>query len=135
MAEPPSVNLHCMPKAMENVGDWCGKIHGVQEIPMAYMTRGQLMPGDEDEKDSDEFDSLDDEMIERAPIIDLKYEYDPDTKNVEDLEVSSPFTTSFQMDQVSLYHKLHEVFGNLECWTHARTNGHLKCGRTVWKLL
>ena len=47
---------------------------------MAYMPRKQLMPGEKDEKGSDEFDSLDDEMIKRAPIINLEYNYDPDTE-------------------------------------------------------
>ena len=37
VAPTPSINLSCMPKNMENVRDWCGKIHGVQGVTMAYM--------------------------------------------------------------------------------------------------
>ena len=46
-ANATSINLDCMPKTMENVRHWRGKIRRVQGVPMAYMTREQLVPGDE----------------------------------------------------------------------------------------
>ena len=134
-ADPPSVNLRSMPKTMENIKEWCIKIRGVTGAPLAYMMRVALMPEDEDDALSQDYDSVDGEMIERAPIIDLSFDYDPDNESDEDLEATGPFTTSFQIDRVALYHKLHEVFGQIECWTHAKTTGRLKCGRKVWKLL
>ena len=59
------------------------------------MMCSELMPEDEDDALSQTFDSVDDKMIERAPIIDLNYDYDPDTELDEDLEAKGPFATSF----------------------------------------
>jgi len=95
VAEPPSINLRCMPKTMENIKEWCSKIRGVSGAPLAYMMRANLMPKNEADEIEEEFDSVDNEMIHRAPILDLDYEYDTDNETDADLKDTGPFSTSF----------------------------------------
>ena len=90
MVEPPSVNLRSMPKTMENVRDWCSKICRVTGAPLAYMMHVKIMPESEEDALPQLFDSVDNEMIESAPIIDLSYDYDTDTNLDEDLEAKGP---------------------------------------------
>ena len=115
MAELLSVNLRSMPKTMENVRDWCIKMCGITGAPLAYMMCVKIMPENEAYALEESFNSIDNEMIERAPIIDLSNNYDTENKDDEELEVKGPFVASLQIDQVTLYHKIHEVYGQTEC--------------------
>ena len=54
---------------MEGVDEYIHTLHGVIDAPLSYVVMKQLVPTAEVDNTLNEYDNIDEEMIERTPIV------------------------------------------------------------------
>ena len=128
-------------KGFEVIDTFLSTIRGPSGIPLIWVVRDNLVPDAEAEDDEDNYETIDEEMIARAPIIDeLDDAYDSDDdiheeSNWEKFEKDGPFTTVFLVDSKLVWMVMHKIFGPKTCWVHAKATNKSKNGRRAYQVM
>jgi len=97
---------------------------------LSYIFREQLECDSKNDDDERNYESLDDEMVARAPIVEGR----PTGIADEDLQAKGPFSKAFLIDRFTAYNLMHDIFGESEVWIHAAVKkDKSKCGRRIWQ--
>ena len=98
---PPELNARNWPKTIEMIEEWLRGCLGITKIPLAYVIReDEELPNDPNE----EYDSLADEMIARAPI---KHE-------------DESYVPTYLTDRQRVWELLNSLTREHDCFTYIR---------------
>ena len=128
-------------KGFDAIETFLSTIRGPSGMPLIWVVRETLVPDAETEDDEDNYATIDEEMIARAPIIDETDEaYDSDDdiheeSNWEKFEENGPFTSMFLVDAKLVWMVLHKIFGPKTTWVHAKGTNKSKNGRRAYQIL
>ena len=96
------------------------------------MIRADIAPKDEADNNSDNYASVDKEVIARAPII--YYGYDEEAPDIE-LTATATFTPEAADDMTLGWDVLHKVIGSKSDWVHVKQTKTTKNGRHAYFLI
>lgn len=115
-------------KAFRQLGTYLEKLRGPNGVPMACIIRDSLivLRGDEDET---EYPTMDDEMIERFPLLPSNYDV---TKDDEALTKDGLYSSQGALLNLLFWNLLHTMLGNSPLWTHAKSTTKSKNGRLAY---
>ena len=123
-------------KTFEWVHEQLEHCRGVNGVPLAYVTRPDLIPKRDADDPAGRYPSLDAEMIACAPILDNRNE-DPDQPKsaILALEEGGPYCATFRIDMVTCWNILYEMFGSTSAWIHGQVTKKEKNGRKLFRIL
>ena len=98
---------------MEGVEENLHTFRGVNGAPLSYVVKKQLVPTAESEDPSNRYDTIDEDIIERDPIVVAVI-----VSNNADLEANGPFTVSYLTDRATVLAKLTAIFSDSTAWTY-----------------
>lgn len=111
----PKIDGKDWPKTIEAIEEYLRQFRGTNGVPLSYVVRKDIKPEPSADDPSTNYDTLDEEMIARAPIL---------TNNavgvVAVLEREGPFVDSFITDRGTAWDKLHVLFQDHESWTYMK---------------
>jgi hypothetical protein len=121
---PPKIDRRDWPKTIEAIEEYLRQFRGTNGIPLSYVVRKNIKPAPSADDPLANYDTLDEEMIARAPIL---------TNNaagvVAVLEREGPFVDSFITDKGTAWDKLHVLFQDHESWTYMKAFRRARNGR------
>jgi len=120
-ADAPKLNSKDWPKTIEGLEEYLATFRGVTGAPLSYVVRKQLIPPVGADDPATNYDTLDEEMISRAPIIEGRV-------GTED----GPFTESSVMDRLKVWEKLSVLMADHEAWTYFKVGRKSKDGRKAF---
>ena len=126
----PKVHNDDWSKTLEKVEEYLPTFRGMNGAPLSYVVRKQLVPTSEADYLLNGYDNIDEEMIERAPILVAGI-----VGNTAALEANGPFTASYLTDQDTVWAKLTAIVVYSTAWTyhkvgkvqHIDMKGYLPC--------
>ena len=92
---------------LEIVEEYLRKFRGVNGAPLSYVVRKQLVPTAEVDDPSNVYDTINEYMIERAPIVVACI-----VGTTASLEANGPYTASCLTDRATVWAKLTAIFEN-----------------------
>ena len=104
------------PKAFEAIQEWLKSCLGVTKIPLAYVIRVNEDVQPEAVDPPDGYDSVQEEMIARAPILDP----------------AGNHTATFLSDRQRVWEKIAEITRDHDCWTYVRPAQRSRNGRLAY---
>eukprot|EP00543_Licmophora_paradoxa_P009148 CAMPEP_0202448362 /NCGR_PEP_ID=MMETSP1360-20130828/7172_1 /ASSEMBLY_ACC=CAM_ASM_000848 /TAXON_ID=515479 /ORGANISM="Licmophora paradoxa, Strain CCMP2313" /LENGTH=287 /DNA_ID=CAMNT_0049065891 /DNA_START=408 /DNA_END=1272 /DNA_ORIENTATION=- len=125
VVDAPKIDPKDWAKTMEAIIEWLGTFRGVTGAPLSYTVRKNLEPAAEASDPSTNYSTLDEEMIARAPIVDLTAVGGVGRAN----ENNGPFVDTFMIDRVEVWAKIVALFQPTEAWTYAKVGRSKKDGR------
>ena len=118
-------------KAFRQLGTYLEKLRGPNGVPMACLIRDSLVVLREDE-DETEYPTMDDEMIERFPLLAPTWNR---TKDDEALTKDGPYSAQGALLNQLFWNLLHTMLGNSPLWTHAKSTTKSKNGRLAYFMM
>ena len=104
------------PKVFEAIQEWLKSCLGVTKIPLAYVIRANEDVQPEAADPPDGYDSVQEEMIARAPILDP----------------AGNHTATFLSDCQRVWEKIAEIMRDHDCWTYVRPAQRSRNGRLAY---
>jgi hypothetical protein len=129
-----TLDLPSATKAFEKIRTILTHVRGSTGVPLVYIIRHQLIPEDEDDNPPfwDEYttyNSINQEMIARAPILTNYANY---TKEYKTLETNRPFAPTFLTDSKKVWAILHACFSTAGAWQYVKKFTTQQNGCQVW---
>jgi hypothetical protein len=125
--EYPSLTLDTSTatKALDKVKTILGQTRGVTGVPLLYVTRVALVPGDDDDdpalgEEDLKYTSIDMEMIACAPILSDEADTGDDNNSTSELEANGLFVPTFPVDSKKVWVILLACFGFSSVWQHVK---------------
>ena len=110
-ADTPKVDPKDWSKTMESLVEYLATFRGVTGVPLSYVVRKELIPKTAASDPPTNYNTLDEEMIARAPIM--------ATANASE---DGPFVDTFIIDRVKVWEKLSVLMISAEAWTYLRSD-------------
>ena len=110
------------------LGTYLEKLRGPNGVPMACIIRDLLIV-ERGDKDTTEYPTMDDEMIDRFPLLAPNWNR---TKDDEALTKDGPYSAQGALLNLLFWNLLHTMLGNSPLWTHAKSTTKSKNGRLAY---
>ena len=120
-ADTPKVDPKDWSKTMESLVEYLATFRGVTGVPLSYVVRKELIPKTAASDPPTNYNTLDEEMIARAPIM--------ATANASE---DGPFVDTFIIDRVKVWEKLSVLMISAEAWTYFKIGRKSKDGRKAF---
>ena len=118
-SEAPTINYNDWPKTMESILEYLRACPGTTKIPLAYVVRDTVeVPADADDP-AGEYDTVQDEMIARAPHVDQN---------------GDPLPT-YQADNRLVWEKISAFTRDEPCWSYVKPAQRSRNGRMAYQNL
>ena len=120
------------------------RLRGVMGVPLSYVVRNKLYPYEDDVDDDvpcghagSKYQTFDEEMEARAPILTLDPEEDTEFKpeRLDEYEKTGPFYPAYLADTKKVWSILHALWGNSGVWTHVKSFDKAQNRRQVYRTL
>ena len=118
-------DLKDMAKTMESTRDLLSKMRGSTHVRLSFCVRRNLRPADEADDPATNYESIDDEMIARHPIL-----LDNDPNGTEE---DGPWDPFFLMDQAKVWDVLDACWRDSPLRVHGKATQAGKKGRKYWR--
>ena len=125
---PPKISIKDWPATMEAVEEYLRQFRGQNGVPLNYVVRKDLKPIRAADDPAINYDTLDEEMIARAPILESTA-----AGALAELELNGPFVDSYITDRTLAWDKLAPLFQTHESWTYFKSARKTRNGRMAFK--
>ena len=116
--DKPEIDAKDWPKTIEAIENWLAGCLGITKIPLAYVIREEINPPAANTDPQHNYQSLRDEMINRAPIMNA---------------TGQGFNSTYLADRANVWEKLSSLTRNHECWTYVRPGQKHRDGRLAFQ--
>ena len=100
-------------KTLKGVEGYLRTLCGINVTALSYVAKKQLVPMVEADDPLNRYYTIDEEMIEKAPIVVVC-----NVCNTAALESKVPFTESYLTDKATVWGKMASIFSDSTAWTY-----------------